>query len=366
MNSTLRFVAAALFAAAAVVAALSARGQDVLGDTGVRGAGSTFAYPALSKWSREYRAARARGSDFPIPNGGLDDPPAGSALEYEPVGSLAGTLRVKDGGVDFGATDMPLASGELTQLRLGQFPLLIGGIVVAVNVDGVSSGQLKLTGPVLAGIFLGRISRWSDPAIATLNAGLALPDAPIAVIHRSDGSGTTFNFTDYLSKVSAEWKVKAGAALLVHWPTGSGSKGNEGVANAVRTVRNSIGYVEYAQASRMGLAYAQIQNRAGRFVRPGPAGFRAAARNADWDEAQHFHLLLTDGAGEDAYPITASVFVLMRRSASRSRTRAALDFFRWSLEHGANTAASLGYVPLREPLVQRIKAYWSRTFNVVT
>lgn len=350
----------------AIVAALpmpTARAQDVLGDTGIKGAGSTFVYPILSRWSREYRAALARGGDFPLPNAGLEDPPASSALEYEPVGSLAGTLRVKDRAVDFGASEMPLKSDELATLGLGQFPIVIGGVVIATNIDGIGSGQLKLTGPVLADLFLGKITRWSDPALEALNPTLSLPDAAVVVVHRADGSGTTFNFTDYLSKVSPEWKLKVGAALIVAWPTGAAAKGNEGVAQAVKQTRNAIGYVDFAQAAQMGLHVARLQNRAGRFVTPDTASFQAAAASADWGRASDFHLLLTDGPGEQAYPITATVFVLMHRTASRARTGAALDFFRWSLAKGSRTASQLGYVPLPDALVRQVETYWATTFK---
>jgi phosphate transport system substrate-binding protein len=342
----------------------AALAQDVLGETGVKGAGSTFVYPILSKWSREYRQFLARGGDYPVVDGGLDDPPASSALEYEPVGSLAGALRVKDRAVDFGATDMPLESGELAALGLGQFPLVIGGVVVALNVDGVASGRLRLTGPVLADIYLGKITRWSDPAIAAINPELRLPAENIAVIHRSDGSGTTFNFTAYLAKVSPEWKLKASSGLLVQWPTGTGAKGNEGVAQAVRATRNAIGYVEYAHASHLNLALASLQNRAGRFVRPGPAGFHAAAAAARWSATDDFRALLIDLDGEQAYPITATVFVLMNRKAPRARLRPALDFFRWSLTRGGSTADQLGYVPLPAALVVQVQRYWADAFGV--
>ena len=241
---------ASLGIAAVLAVSIPAKAQDVLGETGVKGAGSTFVYPVLSKWSREYRAWLSRGGDFPAPNAGLDTPPASSALDYEPVGSLAGTLRVKDRAVDFAASDMPLTSEELAALGLGQFPIVIGGVIVAINVDGVRPGNIRLTGPLLADVFLGKVTRWSDASIKALNPSLTLPDAPIAVIHRSDGSGTTFNFTDYLSKVSPEWKLRVGAALLVPWPTGTGAKGNDGVAQAVQQIQNSIGYVEHAQASQ--------------------------------------------------------------------------------------------------------------------
>ena len=305
----------------------------------------------------------ARGGEFPVANAGLEDPPASSALEYEPVGSLAGALRVKDRAVDFGASDMPLKSDELTSLGLGQFPIVIGGVVVAVNIDGVGPGGIRLTGPVLADIFLGKITRWSDSAIKALNPSVTLPDTMISVVHRVDGSGTTFNFTDYLSKVSPEWKLKVGSALLVQWPTGTDAKGNEGVAQAVQQVKGSIGYVEYAQAMQLKLGYALLQNQAGHFIKPDPASFQAAAASADWKRAGDFYLLLTESPGENAYPITATVFVLMHKTASQTRTRIALDFFRWSLEHGSKTAADLGYVPLPAPLVQQVLSYWAATFK---
>jgi phosphate transport system substrate-binding protein len=350
-------------AAIAATATAPARAQDVLGETGIRGAGSTFVQPVLSRWSREYRAALVRGGDFPTANSGLEDPPATSALDYEPVGSLAGTLRVKDRAVDFGASEMPMPSTDLEQLGLAQFPLVIGGVVVAFNVEGVRNGQLRLTAAVLSDVFLGKITRWNDPAIAALNPGLPLPAAPITVVHRSDGSGTTFTFTDYLSKVSPEWKLKMGSALLVPWSTGIGAAGNDGIARVVRNTRNSIGYVEYSQAQQAGLTSALLQNRAGRFVRPDAASFQAAAVNADWQRARDFHLLLTDASGEQAYPITATVFIQMHRKASAARTRATLDFFRWVLEQGSGTASQLGYVPLPASLIRIVENYWTRSLQ---
>jgi phosphate transport system substrate-binding protein len=259
---------------------------------------------------------------------------------------------------------MPLKGDELAALGLAQFPLVMGGVVVAVNVDGVPSGRLKLTGPVLADMFLGRITRWSDPALSALNPDVRLPDAPIVVVHRSDGSGTTFNFTAYLAAVSPEWKLKAGSGLIVAWPTGRAAKGNEGVAQAIKATRNAIGYVEFAQAAQMGLAHAQLQNRAGRFVRPGAATFQAAAASADWASATDFHVLLTNAAGDEAYPIAATVFALVKRGAPRARLRPALDFFRWSLRRGGGTATALGYVPLPPMLVQQVEAYWARTLSM--
>lgn len=340
----------------------SLRAQDVLGATGITGAGSTFAYPLLSKWSREYRSWLARGGDFPLPNAGLDDPPASSALAYEAVGSLAGTLRVKDRAVDFGASDAPLRAEELAQLGLGQFPIAIGGVVVAVNLPGVSSGQLQLTGPLVADIFLGKITRWSDAAIAALNPTLRLPDAPIGTVHRSDGSGTTFNFTDYLAKVSPEWRRALGSGLLIAWPGGSAAKGNDGVAASVKAQPHAIGYLDYAQARQLGLSVARLQNRAGRFVAPSPESFQAAATGVDWTSVRDFDRLLTDAAAAEAYPIAATVFVLMHRTGSLTRTRAALDFFRWSFDRGAAFATELGYVPLPPPLARLVTDYWAKTF----
>jgi phosphate transport system substrate-binding protein len=353
----------AAVAIAAAVSTFPVVAQEVLGETGVKGAGSTFVYPVLSRWSREYREQLAHDRDFPRPNAGLEDPPSTSALSYEAIGSLGGLLRLKDRAVDFAASDMPLASHELATMSLGQFPIVIGGIAVAVNIDGVGPGELRITGPILADVFLGRITRWSDPAITALNPTLRLPDAAIVVVYRSDGSGTTFNFADYLSKVSSAWKVQVGAAMLVRWPTGTPAKGNDGVAQVLRRVENSIGYVELAQALQANLTYAVVQNGAGRFVRPGVEGFQAAAVSADWRTVTDFYLLLTDAPGENAYPITVAVFVLMHKSASQARTRAALDFFRWSLERGSSTATRLGYVPLPGALSEQVKNYWARTFK---
>lgn len=362
-----RFLIAFGSAAFAAMSLGPAMAQDVMGPTGIKGAGSTFAYPILSKWSREYRIALARGGDYPSANSGLEDPPASSALDYEPIGSLAGTQRVKQRAVDFGASDMPLQSAELAQLNLAQFPIVIGGIVLVVNINGVGPGEMKFTGPVLADVFLGKISRWTDPAIAALNPALKLPDAKIAVIHRSDGSGTTFNFTHYLSKVSPTWKQGVGSDLVVSWPSGSGAEGNSGVAQAINQTKNSIGYVEYAQALQAKLSFALMQNQAGRFPRPGASSFQAAAASANWGKTSDFYVLLTDVASPDAYPIVATVFVLMPKTRSpraSRRARAALDFFAWSLEKGAKDATRLGYVPLPESLVRQIKGYWSKAFKV--
>jgi phosphate transport system substrate-binding protein len=354
---------AGLTAIAAVVLSLVAapvRGQEVLGDNSmVSGAGSTFAFPVLSRWAAGYQRFIAGGSTVAVAGSGLEDPPTRPALAYEPSGSLAGMMRVKGAAVDFGATEFPLSSADLTKAGLAQFPFIIGGIAVVVNIDGVQAGKIKFTGPVLADIFLGTITSWSDPAIAALNPDLKLPDAKITVIHRSDGSGTTFNFTDYLGKVSPTWKTKVGADLLVTWPTGRGAKGNDGVAEAVKRTPFSIAYVEFARAAQARLTYAALRNKAGRDIVPSAKAFAAAAAGADWRGAGDFQLLLTDAAGDDSYPIVATAFALMRKNAPQARTRATLDFFTWSFEKGADEAARLGYVPLPAALVDQIKVSWS-------
>ena len=314
---------------AAVVAAAPAvplKAQEVLGGTEVvRGAGSSFAFPVISRWAHTYQRWLALGGDFPFFNSGLDDPQVGPPLDYEPVGSLAGTLRVRDRAVDFGASDVPLPSEELAKLGLGQFPIVIGGVTVAVNIDGVGNNELKLSSDVLADIFLGKIKEWTHPAIAALNPGLKLPDAPIAIVHRSDGSGTTYNLAHFLSQVNPEWKEKMGVSTQLPWRIGTGAKANEGVAKTVRATRNSIGYVEYVQATQLKLSTALIRNRAGQFVAPDTKTFQAAAASAEWSKTSDFNLMLTNAPGDEAYPITATVFVLMHKQpTSPRRSRAAL------------------------------------------
>jgi phosphate transport system substrate-binding protein len=339
--------------------------QEVLGGNEVvRGAGSSFAFPVISRWAHTYQRWLALGGDFPFFNSGLDDPQVGPPLDYEPVGSLAGTLRVRDRAVDFGASDVPLPSEELAKLGLGQFPIVIGGVTVAVNVDGVGRNELRLTSEVLADIFLGKIREWSNPAIQALNPGLKLPNAPIAVVHRSDGSGTTYNLAHFLSEVNPEWREKMGVSTQLPWRLGTGAKANEGVAKSVRSTKNSIGYVEYAQATQLKLTTALIRNRAGQFVAPESKSFQAAAASAEWSKTSDFNLMLTNAPGDEAYPITATVFVLMQKQpSSPRRSRSALTFFRWALEKGSKEAAALGYVPLPPSLVGQVTEYWSKTFR---
>jgi phosphate transport system substrate-binding protein len=360
-----RLAVLVLTAVLAAVPAASLKAQEVLGGTDVvRGAGSSFAYPVISRWAHTYQRWLALGGDFPFFNSGLDDPRVGPPLDYEPVGSLAGTLRVRDRAVDFGASDVPLPSDELAKFGLGQFPIVIGGVTAAVNIDGVGSNEIRFTGEVLANIFLGNIREWSHPTIQALNPGLKLPNAPIAVVHRSDGSGTTYNLAYFLSQASPEWREKMGTNTLLPWRTGTGARGNEGVAKAVRATKNSIGYIEYVQATQLKLSTALIRNRAGQFVAPDAKSFQAAAASAEWGKTTDFNLMLTNAPGDEAYPITATVFVLMHKQpTSPQRSRAALAFFRWALEKGSKEAATLGYVPLPPSLVGQVGEYWSKSFK---
>jgi len=337
----------------------AARAQELTGAAAVTGASSTFAFPIISRWARGYQKWVAGGGDIPIAGSGLDDPPAGPVLDYEPSGSLAGTMRLRAGAVDFGASDVPLKSDELHKLGLVQFPIVIGGVVAVTNLDGVGPGELKLTGEVLSNIYLGSIQNWSDPAIKTLNPAIKLPEAKIGLVHRSDGSGTTYNFTSYLSQVSPRWRGTVGADLLVKWPSGTGAKGNDGVSRAVRQSRNAIGYVEYSHAVQTRLSYAALQNRAGQFVVPAPARFQAAAASAEWGRSSDFDMLIIDAPGADSYPLVVTVFVQMQRALAPARMRDTLNFLRWSLDRGAKDATELGYVPLPDGLIAQIKRYWA-------
>jgi phosphate transport system substrate-binding protein len=329
----------AVFAAAAMLGAAAHA-------TNITGAGSTFVYPVLSKWSAAYSAQ------------------TGNHVNYQSIGSGGGIAQIKAGTVDFGASDKPLAVDELKQSGLGQFPVVIGGIVPVINVEGIGAGQLKLDGAALAGIFLGEIKSWNDPAIAALNPGVSLPNARITVVHRSDGSGTTFNFTNYLSKVSPAWKSKVGEGTAVQWPSGVGGKGNEGVAAYVKQIRNSIGYVEYAYALQNKMVYAQMKNAAGHFVQPEAGAFQAAADTADWAHAQDFNLIMTNAPGPQAWPITATTWVIMyKKPKNVEHSKVAFEFFKWALERGQSQAQSLDYVPLPDSLVQRIETYWNTQFQ---
>ncbi|MGZ5791361.1 MAG: phosphate ABC transporter substrate-binding protein PstS [Croceibacterium sp.] len=306
----------------------------------ITGAGSTFVYPVLSAWSSTYsQSGKAN-------------------VNYQSIGSGGGIAQIKAATVVFGATDKPLDSKELTASGLAQFPIVIGGIVPVTNISGVTPGQLKLTGPLLADIYSGKIKKWNDPAIVKINAGVKLPDAAITAVHRSDGSGTTYNFTHYLGQVSPSWKAKAGEGTTVNWAGGVGGKGNEGVAGYVRQIPNSIGYVEYAYVKQNNMNWASLQNAAGNFIAPSAESFQAAAATADWAKAQDFDLVMTNAPGPQAYPIAASTFILMyKQPKNADASKAALDFFRWSLEHGQAQAQKLDYVPLPADLVKKIEDY---------
>jgi len=310
--------------------------------SGVTGAGSTFVYPVLSAWAADYKG-----------QGGAD-------INYQSIGSGAGIAQVKAGTVDFGATDQPLASDDLAKSKLAQFPIVIGGIVPVLNVSGIEPGKLRLTGPLLADIFAGKVKNWNDQAIASINPGLKLPASNIAVVHRSDGLGTTFNFTHYLSQVSPAWKSGPGEGKTVNFPTGVGGKGNEGVAGYVKQIPNSIGYVEYAYVIQNHMAYAALQNAAGNFVAPSAQTFSSAAESADWGHAKDFNLVMTNAPGANAYPLTATTFILMpRQPTNKARSEAAVKFFRFALTKGQAQAQKLDYVPLPAPLVQQIDFYIS-------
>jgi phosphate transport system substrate-binding protein len=323
-----------LAVASASIAISSAASADVTG------AGSTFVYPILSRWAADYKQA------------------GGDNVNYQSIGSGGGIAQIKAGTVDFGASDKPLPSDELNAAGLAQFPIVIGGIVPVINLSGLRPGRLHLTGPLLAGIYSGQIKKWNDPAIVKLNPGLKMPNLAISVVHRSDGSGTTFNFTHYLSQVSNGWKDQVGEGTSVKWPAGVGGKGNEGVAAYVKQISGSIGYVEYAYALQNKMSHALVQNRAGKYVQPNAQTFAAAAATADWSKAKDFNLVMTNAPGANAWPIAASVFVLMYKQPKNAAGSAeARKFFAWSLTKGQKQALALDYVPLPATLVQRIQAY---------
>jgi len=329
----------AMFKTLAAAAALggtlaTAQAQDVTG------AGASFPAPLYSRWAADYNKA------------------TGVRINYQSVGSGAGLRQIRGKTVDFGASDMPLKDEDLAKDGLIQFPTAIGGVVPVVNVQGVQTRQMKLTGAVLGDIYLGKIKKWNDPAIAKLNPELKLPDAQIAVVRRADGSGTTFIFTNYLSKVNGEWKAKVGEGTAVNWPTGAGGKGNEGVSAFVQRLPNSIGYVEYAYAKQNKMPYALLQNASGSFVAPDDASFAAAAAGADW--AKSFYQLLTNQPGKDAWPISGATFILMHAKQDKpQQAAAALKFFDWAYKHGGATATALDYVPLPASVTDRVRAAWS-------
>jgi len=332
MGSRIPSVAALLAAAAFATSAVAAD---------ITGAGATFPYPIYAKWADAYKKA------------------TGNGLNYQSIGSGGGIKQIRSKTVDFGASDKPLKADELEKDGMIQFPAIMGGVVPVVNVPGVGPGGLKLSGETVADIYLGKIKKWNDPAIKGLNPGVALPDSAITVVHRSDGSGTTFLFTNYLSKVSPEWKSKVGENTSVSWPAGIGGKGNEGVAAQVQRLKGSIGYVEYAYAKQNKMAHAQLKNRAGSFVQPNEKAFKAAAANADWKHAKGFYEILTDEPGAESWPITGASFILLHKSqADPAKAAEVLKFFDWSFKNGDKMASELDYVSMPENVVSLIEEAW--------
>jgi len=331
MNFMKTIAAAGLFAAST-----SAVAADITG------AGATFPFPIYSKWADAYKKE------------------TGNGLNYQSIGSGGGIKQIEAKTVTFGATDMPLKVEQLEKDGLVQWPMVMGAIVPVVNLEGVKPGELVFDGETLANIYLGKITRWDDPGIRKLNPNVKLPGEAITVVRRSDGSGTTFNFTDYLSKVSAEWKTKVGAGTAVEWPTGVGAKGNEGVSGNIGQTRNSIGYVEYAFAKQNKLTYTALVNKAGKTVQPTVASFQAAASNADWANAPGYYVILTNQPGEQSWPVTASTFILMHKEPADKATSAeAVKFFKWAFAKGGKMAEELDYIPMPDAVVKLIEKTWS-------
>jgi len=312
----------------------------------LNGAGATFPYPVYAQWAYKYEKLR------------------GVKLNYQSIGSGGGIAQIKAKTVDFGASDAPMRAEELKKYNLFQFPMIMGGVVPVIHIKGVSNEQMKLCAKVLANIFLGKIRKWNDPAIRKLNPGIALPDREITVVHRADGSGTTWIFTNYLDKISKEWHKKVGTGKAVSWPTGVGGKGNEGVSAYVQKVNGAIGYVEFAYALQNGLTTVRLENRAGRFVAPTIRSFQSAAAHADWAHAPGFYMVLTDQPGPESWPITGASFILIYRVQTRpNRARAMLTFFDWAYRHGAGIAKKLGYVPMPEKIVKLVEEAWKENLK---
>ncbi len=329
------FAAAAL--GLAVILGAPAQAADITG------AGATFPFPVYSKWAEAYKKETNTG------------------LNYQSIGSGGGIRQIKAKTVDFGATDAPLKGDDLQQSGLVQFPTVLGGVVPIVNIQGLKSGELKLSGEVLADIYRGQIKKWNDPKIAELNQGVKLPDGNITPVYRSDGSGTTSIFTDYLSNISPEWKSSLGMGTTVNWPTGQGGKGNEGVAATVKQVNNAIGYVEYAYAKQNNIPVAQMRNKDGQFVYPSDDTFAAAAANADWNSAPGFGISLVNQTGGQAWPITGATFILVYKSPDKpEQVTEVLKFFDWAYKNGDKMAAELDYVPLPDKVADQVRDVWSK------
>jgi len=335
MNSKLKQLFIGIAATATVAYAGVSQATDITG------AGSTFIYPIAAKWADAYKTQ------------------TGIGLNYQSIGSGGGIKQIEAKTVDFGASDMPMKLEELEKNGLMQFPAINGGVVPVINMDGIAAGTLKLDGTVLADIYLGKITKWNDPAIVALNKGVKLTDTDITVVHRSDGSGTSFIFTNYLSKVSPEWKSSVGEGTAVAWKAGTGGKGNEGVASYVQRIKGSIGYVEYAYALQNKMNHVQMKNHDGHYVQPNIESFKSAAAGAKWAQAPGFYEILTDEPGKSSWPITGSTFVLMHTTQEKpENAMEVLKFFAWSYKHGSKMAESLDYVPMPESVVKLIEAAW--------
>ncbi len=309
----------------------------------ISGAGATFPYPVYAKWAATYYRL------------------TGIKLNYQSIGSGGGIKQIRAKTVDFGASDAPVKPENLERWGLIQFPMIMGGVVPVVNLPGVKPGQLKISNKTLVDIYLGKIRKWNDPAITSENPGLSLPSRNITVVHRADGSGTTWIFTNFLSKISKDWREKVGNAKAVAWPTGIGGKGNEGVASYVKRIRGSIGYVEYAYALQNRLTYIKLKNRAGAYVEPSIETFQAAAANADWKNAKGFYVVLTDQPGEDSWPITGASFILMHKIQERPEVaKTVLTFFDWCYKNGQEMAKKLDYVPLPLKVVELVEEAWKK------
>lgn len=309
----------------------------------ISGAGATFPYPVYAKWAETYANETS------------------VKMNYQSIGSGGGIKQIKAKTVDFGASDAPLKPSELDEAGLMQFPMVMGGVVPVVNIPGIKLGEMKLTPEVLADIYLGKIKKWNDPAIKSINEGVKLPSTGITVVHRSDGSGTTWIFTNYLTKVSKDWEAKVGNDKSVAWPVGVGGKGNEGVASYVSRIKGSIGYVEYAYALQNKMTHVKLRNHDGEYVEPNSPTFQAAAANADWSHADGFYMVLTDQPGKQSWPITGATFILVHKKQAKPDTATAvLKFFDWAYHNGGSMAESLDYVPMPTNVVQLVESTWHK------
>ena len=333
-----------VFAGMALFSLVSAGGVANAADVqAISGAGATFPYPVYAKWAEAYAKS------------------TGVKMNYQSIGSGGGIKQIEAKTVDFGASDAPLKPEELDKQGLMQFPMIMGGVVPIVNIQGIKPGELKITPQILADIYLGKITKWNDAAIKKLNTNVKLPADAITVVHRSDGSGTTWIYTNYLAKVSDEWAKKVGNDKAVAWPAGVGGKGNEGVASYVGRIKGSIGYVEYAYALQNKMTYVLLRNKSGNFVKPDSKTFQAAAANADWKNAAGFYMVLTDQPGNDSWPITGASFILIYKDQQKPETAAAvLKFFDWSYRHGGEMADQLDYVPIPAQVVSLVEETWSK------